>query len=172
MLHEGQLGVHPPGALGVAFFVHAGAECFIGRGGDGITQPLKDFGTLNLDDDGTLRSIPLRARIFANLLETDALDRMPELLLVCCNPDQLGLFTGELVRFLENLSERGRLQAPEDVRREVPILLILPNGILAERPARAGCARRFAPGRRPPGQRQQHDLHSGTEGVGGLRGRR
>ncbi len=107
MLHEGQLGVHPPGALGVAFFVHAGAECFIGRGGDGITQPLKDVGTLSLDDGGTLRSIPLRDRIFANLLEADALDRMPELLLVCCNPDQLGLFTGELTRF----TLRGRQEA-------------------------------------------------------------
>ncbi len=132
MLHEGHLGVHPPGALGVAFFVHADAECFIGRGGDGITEPLKDIGSLNLDDHNRLRTISLRNRIFANLLEADALDRMPEVLLVCCNPDQLGLFTGELARFLESLAERGRLRSGEDIRREVPILLILPNGILSE----------------------------------------
>ena len=132
MLHEGQLGVHPPGALGVAFFIHAGAECFVGRGGDGITQPLMGVGALNLDDHGRLRSIPLRNRIFANLLEADTLDGMPELLLVCCNPDQLALFTGELTRYLENLAERGRLESCADVRREVPILLILPNGILSE----------------------------------------
>ena len=133
MLHDGQLGVHPPGALGVAFFIHAGAECFIGRGGDGITQPLKEIGALNLDDHRRLRSIPLRGRIFANLLEADALDHMPELLLVCCNPDQLGLFTKELTRFLENLAERQRLRSKDDILREVPILLILPNGILSER---------------------------------------
>jgi len=132
MLHEGQLGIHPPGALGVAFFMHAGAECFVGRGGDGITQPLKDVGTLNLDDHGKLRCVPLRDRIFANLLEADALHRMPELLLVCCNPDQLGLFTAELTRFLENLTERGRLQSTDDIRHNVPILLVLPNGILSE----------------------------------------
>ena len=132
VLHEGQLGVHPPGALGVAFFVHAGAECFVGLGGDGITQPLKEAGSLSLDDHGTLRSIPLRDRIFANLLEADALDHMPEVLLVCCNPDQLGLLTGELTRYLENLCERGRLASIDDIRREVPILLILPNGILSE----------------------------------------
>ncbi|HUU99238.1 MAG TPA: AMP-binding protein [Phycisphaerae bacterium] len=132
MLHKGQLGVHPPGALGVAFFVHAGADCFIGRGGDGITQPLMGVGALNLDDHGRLRSIPLRNRIFANLLEADALDAMPELLLVCCNPDQLASFTGELTRYLENLAERGRLRSCADVSREVPILLILPNGILSE----------------------------------------
>ena len=132
MLHEGQLGVHPPGALGVAFFVHAQAECFIGRCGDGITEPLARLGTLNLDDHGTLRSIPLRERIFANLLEADALNRMPELLLVCCNPNQLGLFTGEVTRYLESLADRRRLRSVADVRREVPILLVLPNGILAE----------------------------------------
>ncbi|MBN2489918.1 MAG: AMP-binding protein [Planctomycetes bacterium] len=132
MLHEGELGVHPPGALGVAFFIHASAECFIGRGGDGITQPLKDAGTLHLDASCRFRSVALRGRIFANLLEADAQDRMPEVLLVCCNPDQLGLFTAELTRYLENLSGRGRLATVEHVRREMPILLILPNGILAE----------------------------------------
>ena len=132
MLHEGELGVHPPGALGVAFFVHSHAECFIGRSGDGITQPLKDVGSLNLSELGKLRSVSLRGRIFANLLEAEALGRMPEILLVCCNPDQLGLFTGELTRFLENLAERGRLDSLEAIRRSVPILLILPNGILSE----------------------------------------
>ncbi|MFQ5591711.1 MAG: AMP-binding protein [Phycisphaerae bacterium] len=133
MLHEGHLGIHPPGALGVAFFMHAGAECLIGRAGDGITQPLKDSGVLNIEDQGRHRIIPLRNRVFSNLLEADALGGMPELLFVCCNPDQLGLFTGELTRFLENLCGRGRLRCPDDIQREMPILLILPNGILAER---------------------------------------
>ena len=116
MLHEGQLGVHPPGALGVAFFIHAHAECFVGRGDDGITQPLKDAGRLNLDEDGRLRTIPLADRIFANLLEADARESMPELLLVCCNPDQLHLFTRELTRYLESLAERGRLRTLEEGR--------------------------------------------------------
>jgi long-subunit acyl-CoA synthetase (AMP-forming) len=132
MLRAGELGVHPPGALGVAFFVHAGAEYFIGRGGDGITQPLKQAGTLSLEAQGKLRCAPLTGRIFANLLEADAQDRVPELLLVACNPDQLGLFTGELTRFLENLAARRRFRSPADIRAEVPILLIMPNGILCE----------------------------------------
>jgi hypothetical protein len=115
MLREGQLGVHPPGALGVAFFVHAAAECFIGRAGDGITQPLKDAGAFNLDDQGKLRRIAMGPRIFGNLLEAEARGGLPELLLVCCNPDQVGLFTGELTRFLENLAERDRLRDRADV---------------------------------------------------------
>ena len=136
MLRIGELGVHPPGALGVAFYVHAGAECFVGRGGDGISQPLKEVGSLQLMDQGRVRAVPLSGRILANLLEADALDRMPELLLVCCNPDQLALYTGEMTRFLENLSERGRLNTLEDIGRRVPVSLILPNGILAEQTIR------------------------------------
>ena len=132
MLHEGELGIHPPGALGVGFFMHARAECFIGRSGDGITQSLKDSGVLNLLEEGRQRTVSLAGRIFTNLLEADALHRMPELLFVCCNPNQLGLFTGELTRYLENLAERGKLTSAEDVRGRVPILLVLPNGILSE----------------------------------------
>jgi long-chain acyl-CoA synthetase len=132
MLREGHLGVHPPGALGVAFFVHAAGECFIGRAGDGITQPLKKAGGFNLDDQGKLRRIAMGPRIFGNLLEAEARGGLPELLLVCCNPDQVGLFTGELTRFLENLAERQRLRDRADIRRAVPIILVLPNGILSE----------------------------------------
>jgi len=131
-LRSGELGVHPPGALGVAFFVHAGAERFIGRSGDGITGLLKEAGALKLVDGDALRMVPLRGKIAANLLEADAREQMPELLLVCCNPDQLGDFTAEVVRFLESLAERGRLRSADDVRGNVPILLLPPNGVLFE----------------------------------------
>ena len=141
MMQTGQLGVHPPGALGVAFFVHARADCFVGRSGDGITDPLKKAGGLRLDEQGTLRVLSVRGRIFSNLLEADALDRLPELLLVCCNPDQLALFTATLVRFLENLAARGRLSGVEDVHGRVPILLVLPNGILATLDSKHGVFR-------------------------------
>lgn len=133
VLSEGKLGVHPPGALGVAFYVHTNADCFVGRHGDGITQTLIDAGSMLLDDHGAVRALSLRGRIFANLLEADAHGVMPELLLVCCNPSQVELFTADLTRFLENLVGRGRLRSVEDVRRSVPILVVLPNGIMAER---------------------------------------
>jgi long-chain acyl-CoA synthetase len=132
MICGGHVGVHPPGALGVAFFVHAKAECFVGRGGGGITDALKRAGELKLDDHGTLRLIPLRGRIFSNLLEAEAQQRVPELLLVCCEPDQVGEVTAHLTRYLESLAERGRLRNVADVLSSVPILLVLPNGILAE----------------------------------------
>ncbi len=132
MLCEGHIGVHPPGALGVSFFVHAQAECFIGHSADGITELLKKAGTLQLDEDGALRTVGLRNRVFSNVLEADAQERLPELLFVCCNPDQLSLFTGMLTQFLENLAGRGRLRCVADIRARVPIVLVLPNGVLAE----------------------------------------
>jgi hypothetical protein len=132
MLQTGELGVHPPGALGVAFFVHARGDCFIGHHADGITQPLKEAGTFRLQGPDGVRAIPLAGRIFGNLLEADARERTPELLLACCNPDQLKVLTAELTRFLENLAARGHLTGDDDIRARVPILLILPNGILSE----------------------------------------
>ncbi len=132
MLQRGKLGVHPPGALGVAFFVHTGASCFVGRGGGGITRALMEEGRLRLLSDGKMQIISLKDRIFANLLEADALGAMPELLFVCCNPDQLGPFTANVVAYLENLVQRGKLRTLDDVHNRVPILLLLPNGILFE----------------------------------------
>jgi long-subunit acyl-CoA synthetase (AMP-forming) len=132
MLSRGEVSVHPPGALGVAFFMHTRADSFVGRGGDGITQLLKDAGSLNLLDGKRQRMISLEGKVFANLLEADALGRMPELLLVCCNPNQLDLLTLELTQFLENLAGRGHLSCVDDIRRRVPIMLVLPNGILME----------------------------------------
>lgn len=133
MLNGGHLGVHPPGALGVAFYVHAGAECFIGRTGDGITQALKDAGLLMLEDGGTARAVPLKGRIFANLLEADARGAMPEVLLACCTPAQLPDLTSDLAGFAGNLASRGHLRSVDDIRLRIPIVLVMPNGIVAER---------------------------------------
>ena len=136
MLKQGHLGIHPPGALGVGFFMHAGADCLVGRTGDGITHLLKEAGAIRVADVGDsreeIRSISLKGRVYTNLLEAEAREGLPEVLFVCCNPDQLGLFTGELTRFLENLAERGKLQSEQDIEKRVPILFILPNGILME----------------------------------------
>lgn len=132
MLRQGHLGVHPAGALGVAMFVHAHAECIIGRAGGGVTEDLRRAGSLKLDDGDAVRTIMLHNRIFGNLLEADAHNAAPDLLVVCCNPGQLGAFTGELTQFIISHAQRGHLRRIEDIRSCVPIVLLLPNGILAE----------------------------------------
>ncbi len=133
MLNRGEIGVHPPGSLGVAFLWHTKAECFIGRGGGGITRLLKEQRSLLVEDGGQVHTLALEGRIFANLLEVEALRGVPELQMVCCNPAQLTPVTAHVTRFLEHLWEQGRLRNVDDVRANVPILLVLPNGIIFER---------------------------------------
>lgn len=132
MLRQGHLGVYPAGALGVAMFIHAHGECIIGRAGGGVTEDLRRAGSLQLDDGKTVRTVLLRDRIYGNLLEADAHKAAPELLVICCNPGQLGDFTADLTQFIVSHAQRGHLRSVEDVRRIAPILLLLPNGILAE----------------------------------------
>jgi long-subunit acyl-CoA synthetase (AMP-forming) len=79
-----------------------------------------------------VRSIPLVGRIFCNLLEAQAHSVAPEVLIVCCNPSQLPLLTADLVRFIESCADRGDLRSLDDIAAHVPILLILPNGILSD----------------------------------------
>ncbi|MDP6602483.1 MAG: AMP-binding protein [Phycisphaerales bacterium] len=112
--------------------MHTHAECLVGMSRDGITETLKEAGRLRLEHNGQQQIVSIHGRIFANLLEADAKKLLPELLLVCCNPNQLGAFTGEVTSFLENSARRGLLDSPEQVRHHMPILLILPNGVLFE----------------------------------------
>lgn len=132
MLNRGEIAVHPPGSLGVAFLWHAKAECFIGRGGGGITRLLKEKRSLLVEEHGEVHALGLEGRIFANLLEAEALHGVPELHLICCNPAQLTPVTLHVARFLEHLAEQGRLRGVDDVRANLPILLVLPNGIVFE----------------------------------------
>ncbi len=132
MLNRGEIGVHPPGSLGVAFLWHTKAECFIGRGGGGITRQLKAKRSLLIEDNGEVHTLGLKGRIFSNLLEAETLNGVPELQMVCCNPAQLSSATLHVTKFLEHLAEQERLRTPQDVRENLPILLMLPNGIIFE----------------------------------------
>ena len=133
MLASGKLGIHPPGALGVAFYLHANADCFVGRSGSKSIEALHKNGILRYLDGDVMRTIDIQNRVFTNPLDADARGELPELLLLCSTPDQLGEFTQELTNFLENLSSRGHMQSVQNVRDFVPIILVLPNGICTER---------------------------------------
>ncbi|MDP7009308.1 MAG: hypothetical protein QGI78_07040, partial [Phycisphaerales bacterium] len=120
MLAKGKLGIHPPGALGVAFYLHAKADCFVGRSGSKSTETLHKNGILRYLEGDVMRTIDIQDRVFANPLDADARGKLPELLFLCSTPDQLGEFTLEIIRYLENLSSRGHMQSVKDVREYVP----------------------------------------------------
>ena len=200
MLKRGTLGVHPIGALGVALFVHARAECFIGRGGGGSTEIFRRAGWLRLDEGGVERTIPLAGRVFGNLLEADAHGTLPELLLVCCNPSQLASFTAELTTLSR---EPGGARAPAERRRRSaarahsappaqrhpgrrsgrdlppaayrgPLARPLARRDARDDRAAAGAdrPRRLVPGGRPPRRRCADGLPRGAVRIGGLCRRR
>ncbi|MDP6542292.1 MAG: DUF2889 domain-containing protein, partial [Phycisphaerales bacterium] len=133
MLASGKLGIHPPGALGVAFYLHASADCFVGRSGSRSTELLHKNGILRYLDGDVMRTIDIQDRVFTNPLDADSRGALPELMFLCSTPDQLGEFTLEIIHYLENLSSRGHMQSVQDVRDYVPIILVLPNGICTER---------------------------------------
>ncbi len=133
MLATGKLGIHPPGALGVAFYLHANADCFVGRSGSKSTEVLHKNGILRYLDGDVMRTVDIQDRVFTNPLDADSRGKLPELLFLCSTPDQLAEFTLEIIHYLENLSSRGHMQSVQDVRDYVPIVLILPNGICTER---------------------------------------
>ena len=133
MLATGKLGIHPPGALGVAFYLHANADCFVGRSGSISTEILHKYGILRYLDGDVMRTIDIQDRVYSNPLDADSRGELPELLLLCSTPDQLGEFTLEIIHYLENLSSRGHMQSVQDVRDYVPIILVLPNGVCTER---------------------------------------
>ncbi len=132
MLKKDHLGVHPAGALSIAFFMHANAEYIIGRSGSDSIARLKESKVLRLRDQEDIREIALRRRLFANLLEAEAMNSIPEVILVACNPGQVDLFTQDVTRFVENLVSRGKIRDANDVEHHIPIMLVLPNGIVAE----------------------------------------
>src|SRR5689334_24085651 len=91
-LREGTVGILPAGALGVAFFFHLTRELsavdgrvfFLERRGSASSHAVRAAGTLHIGDD------LLKADVFApDLLGCLDEARLPELLLVCTQPDQL-----------------------------------------------------------------------------------
>ena len=135
MLATGKLGIHPPGALGVAFYLHANADCFVGRSGSKSTEVLHKNGILRYLDGDVMRTVDIQDRVFTNPLDADSRGKLPELLFLCSTPDQLAEFTLEIIHYLENLSSRGHMQSVQDVRDYVPIVLILPNIIFTLPPS-------------------------------------
>ncbi len=130
-LREGTVGILPAGALGVAFFFHLtkglraidGRVFFVERDGSASGHALRAAGELRIGDD------VLKADVFAPDLHRCAEEgRLPELLLVCTQPDQLLGVIAEWVRLFETLQAE-----MEDAVPELPALVLAANGIYFQR---------------------------------------
>jgi hypothetical protein len=133
----GTVGITPAGALGVAFFYHLtdrfrrldGTVAFIEREGSGSGAALRKAGGLCIAENGDFRQIDASNCLRPSLLHCAGGGWLPEILLVCTQPDQLLALLSGWVRLFETLHE---LEGPETIE-ELPVLVLTSNGIYFQR---------------------------------------
>lgn len=141
-VREGTVGILPPGALGVAFFYHLTRELrendgrvfFLARSGSRSAESLRAMGDLVIRTAGGLKHVPFGVASRGDLGQAFETEQLPEVLLVCTNPDQLGGVLDEVVRLLERSYERDEL-TPDELN--VPITVLSANGIYFQRQRQA-----------------------------------
>lgn len=137
-MSESAIGILPAGALGVSFFYHLtqrltnldGLVCFIARRGSASFEQLQKLGVLRIADEHGLHGVPTDGLFRGDLLQCYENHELPELILVCPNPDQLRDVLISYVEMLERIYEAGQLtpQAPS-----WPMLVLTSNGIYFQR---------------------------------------
>jgi hypothetical protein len=133
-LQKGTVGILPAGALGVAFFHHLTGELmqidgrvtFLERTGSASGATLRRAGTVHIGDVTLTNPEIWRP----DLLTCFAEGRLPEIVLVCTQPDQLLGLMRTIVRLLEQLETAGTL---DDAVSEMPIFVLCSNGIYFQR---------------------------------------
>ncbi|MGR8930785.1 MAG: hypothetical protein ACU836_09105 [Gammaproteobacteria bacterium] len=132
------IGILPAGALGMSFFYHLTRQAQQGedyvfmleRKGSESAKAIRGQGEFLLADDVGIHRLAT-AGIFKPDLETCfEAGWLPEILLVCPNPDQLTGFVEELVVLLENIHRSGQLTAEA---LPFPIVVLCSNGIYFQR---------------------------------------
>ena len=136
-VREGAIGILPAGALGVALFyqltrkltAHDGSVFFLERSASRSAAALRAKGELLISVEDRLHRVPTENLLRGDLLMAFGRSELPEVLLLCPNPDQLPLILNAVVQLLEQMNERGELTA----QFEFPILVLSSNGIYYQR---------------------------------------
>ena len=135
---KGTIGISPPGALGVSLFYHLthqlarvdGSVCFFERAGSTSAESLREQGRILIADARQVHEVPTAHLLKPDLLASYDAGWLPEILLICPNPDQLlGVITTG-VELLERIHERGELQGDS---MPMPVIVLSSNGIYFQR---------------------------------------
>lgn len=126
------------GALGAAFFYHLTQGCsanttqvqFIGRRGSTNNAALAQRGELTIESGGKLFPVAAANVCRPDLLACANTNWLPDVLLVCTQPDQLLPMLGDYVKLLEQLYAQHDL---DSAVLKLPILVLSSNGIYHER---------------------------------------
>ena len=135
-VREGTIGLLPAGALGVSFFHHLTAErghddgdvFFLERIGSQSTAALKQAGGFRLAGRKGIERVPPTV-FHGDLLQAFEEKALPEVLLLCPNPDQLPPILDTVVRLFERMGERDELVDGFPF----PALVLGSNGIYFQR---------------------------------------
>jgi hypothetical protein len=136
-VRAGTIGILPAGALGVSFFYHLtgrlkaddGNVFFVERPGSRSAAALREKGELVIAAESGRFRVSTASRCRGDLLEEFERGALPEILLLCPNPDQLPGILRAVVQLLERMAERGELTAGIDF----PALVLASNGIYYQR---------------------------------------
>jgi hypothetical protein len=133
---QGTVGIVPAGALGVSLFYHLtrqleeidGRIFFMERKGSTSMATLRSKGELLIADARKVHHVPARGLFKPDMVTAYERDELPEILLVCPNPDQLFAIVSEMVSLLEAVFKRNELE-----NLPIPIVVLASNGIYYQR---------------------------------------
>ncbi len=136
-IRSNSIGIMPAGALGVAFFHHLGGAqpdqdrvVFLNRPAEKAGAALRQADSLRLEYDGRSFAVPTQGRFPGGIIECYAGGRLPELVLVATNPDQIDCVLQGILLLLEWMRDEGALDARTV---EFPYFLFIANGIYFNR---------------------------------------
>ena len=135
---SGSVGILPISALGVAFHHHlsgAGTGAghrvvFLSRQRGSGAERWREESVLKIETPSGRRDLPLAGGLLAGLPEAAASGRMPDIVLVCTNPDQLFDVVADYVAAIEVEHRAGRLLGGAE---RLPALVLCANGIYFQR---------------------------------------
>jgi hypothetical protein len=132
------IGILPIGALGVAFYHHLTATesefppsvAFLSRRGATATDRWQKDSVVKIETPVGRQDLVLSGRLGGSLQEAAANSRLPDIVLVCTNPDQLFDVVADYVALVENEHREGRLRSGT---ARLPALVLCSNGIYFQR---------------------------------------
>ena len=136
-LRLGTVGILPAGALGVSLAYHLtagfgrldGRVVFLERDGSGSSAALRDHATLHIGEGEVIREVHAPELFRPTLAACAEAGQLPEVLLVCTQPDQLLGVLSSWVRLFERLHAEDGAAGVE----ELPVLVLASNGIYFQR---------------------------------------
>ena len=137
-LNQGTIGILPTGALGVSFYYHLtqrlqnedGSVRFIERAGSASAALLRRGRVLRIADSAGVHEKEIHNRVWPDLIQCHESGSLPEILLVCTNPDQLLVSLTPCVQLLEQFYKADNL---DPLHLPLPTLVLCSNGIYFQR---------------------------------------